>query len=58
MNAIDLFSGAGGLSIALRDSGFKIIMANEINPRFAETHKHNLPDVPLIVKDINELTTK
>ena len=57
MNAIDLFAGAGGLSIALKDSGFNILMANEINPRFAETHSYNFPDVPLIQKDINELTS-
>ena len=57
MNAIDLFAGAGGLSIALKDSGFNILMANEINPRFAETHNYNFPDVPLIQKDINQLTS-
>lgn len=58
MNAIDLFAGAGGLSIALQESGFRILMANEINPRFAETHNHNFPDVPLIEKDINDLTVE
>ena len=58
MNAIDLFAGAGGLSIALKQSGFDILMANEINPRFAETHSYNFPDVPLIQKDINEVTIK
>lgn len=56
MNAIDLFAGAGGLSIALENGGFDIVMANEINPRFAETHSLNFPDVPLITKDINDLT--
>ena len=56
MNAIDLFAGAGGLSVALKNSGFDIVLANEINERFAETHKHNFPEVPLIVKDINEVT--
>lgn len=56
MNAIDLFSGAGGLSIALKNSGFRILMANEINPVFAKTHSYNFPDVPLVQKDINELT--
>lgn len=56
MNAIDLFAGAGGLSIALQESGFRILMANEINSRFAETHNHNFPNVPLIEKDINDLT--
>lgn len=57
MTAIDLFAGAGGLSLALQDSGYKILMANEINPRFAETHKYNFPNVPLIQKDINEVTS-
>ena len=56
MNAIDLFSGAGGLSIALQNSGFKVLMANEINERFAETHRYNFPDVPLLLKDINDVT--
>lgn len=56
MNAIDLFAGAGGLSIALQESGFRILLANEINSRFAETHNHNFPNVPLIEKDINDLT--
>ncbi|MCD8000697.1 MAG: DNA cytosine methyltransferase [Clostridiales bacterium] len=55
MNAIDLFAGAGGLSIALENSGFKILLANEINPRFAETHRHNFPNVLMVEKDINEL---
>lgn len=56
MNAIDLFAGAGGLSIALKNSGFNIVMANEIEPRYAQTHSYNFPDVPLIQKDINEVT--
>ena len=56
MNAIDLFAGAGGLSVALKNSGFDIVLANEINERFAETHNYNFPEVPLIVKDINEVT--
>ncbi len=58
MNAIDLFSGAGGLSVALQASGFDILMANEINPRFAETHNRNFPDVPLVQSDISKLTSQ
>ncbi len=56
MNAIDLFAGAGGLSVALKESGFNIVLANEINPKFADTHKLNFPDVPLLVKDISSIT--
>ena len=56
MNAIDLFAGAGGLSVALRETGFDVVFANEINPKFAETHKLNFPEVPIVVKDINLIT--
>jgi DNA (cytosine-5)-methyltransferase 1 len=56
MNAVDLFSGAGGLIISLKNAGFNVVMANEINPRFAKTHRHNFPDIPLIEKDIRELS--
>lgn len=55
MNAIDLFSGAGGLSIALRDSGYKVLLANEISPIFAKSHSYNFPEVPLIQMDIKDL---
>ena len=56
MTAIDLFAGAGGLSVALKDAGYDIVLANEIMPRYAATHRWNFPDVPLIVKDINQVT--
>ncbi len=58
MNAIDLFSGAGGLTIALKSSGFDVLMANEINPVFVKTHSYNFPEVPVIEKDINKVTKK
>ena len=55
MNAIDLFSGAGGFILALRNSGFKVLFANEINCRCAQTHYYNFPDIPLFEKDICKL---
>lgn len=56
MNSIDLFSGAGGLLIAKRNLGCNILFANEIDAACAVTHKHNFKDVPLINKDIKDLT--
>ena len=58
MNAVDLFAGAGGLTIALLDSGYDVVMANEINSTFAETHKYNFPNIPLIVDDIKNVDSK
>ena len=56
MNAIDLFSGAGGFVIGLQNSGFNVLLTNEISPVFAKTHKLNFPDVPVLEKDIKDLT--
>jgi len=56
MNAVDLFSGAGGLLIALERAGFKTLFANEINRRFADTHRYNFPNVELLEKDISEIS--
>lgn len=56
MNAIDLFSGAGGLLLALKKSGYSVLFANEINARFAETHNYNFPAIPLVEKDICSIT--
>ena len=39
--AIDLFAGAGGISQALKNAGFDIIMAVENNPVFAQSDRLN-----------------
>ena len=57
MNAVDLFSGAGGLLLALKNAEFNVLFANEINNRFTKTHKHNFPDIKLIEKDIQDITS-
>jgi DNA (cytosine-5)-methyltransferase 1 len=56
MNAIDLFSGAGGFTLALKTVGFRVLFANEINPIYAQTHNINFPDIPMIQKDIKKIT--
>lgn len=56
--AIDLFSGAGGLTVGLKKAGFKVVAAVEFDPELAKTYKKNHPEVKLIVKDIREVTGK
>ena len=43
--AIDLFSGAGGLSLGLEDAGFSVIAAADSNADALATHGANLPSL-------------
>jgi DNA (cytosine-5)-methyltransferase 1 len=40
--AVDLFSGAGGLSLGLRDAGFQVLVGADTDPYAVETHTANL----------------
>lgn len=53
--AIDLFSGCGGLSLGLRQAGYDVVAAVEIDPKAQETYRLNHPDVKLWSTDIREL---
>jgi DNA (cytosine-5)-methyltransferase 1 len=41
INVISIFSGAGGLDIGFRDTGFKIVSHLEVEPDFCKTLKMN-----------------
>ena len=41
-SAIDLFCGAGGLSLGLHDAGFKVLVGADSDPHAVRTHRHNL----------------
>lgn len=50
--AIDLFSGAGGLTQGLKQAGFNVVGAVEFHPVFAESYQMNHPEVSLKVGDV------
>lgn len=54
---IDLFAGAGGLSLGLEQSGFEVAFANEINATCAETYLYNrnLNPEKIFIGDIKDL---
>jgi DNA (cytosine-5)-methyltransferase 1 len=56
--AIDLFSGAGGMTLGLHKAGFNVIGAVEIDPLAVETYRHNHPDVQIWHQDIQHLPPK
>ena len=52
---IDLFSGVGELSKGFFDSGFEIVLANEVDYSIANSYKKNHPKVKMINEDISKL---
>lgn len=55
---IDLFAGAGGMSLGFDNIGFENILAVEFNEDFAKTYHENFPDHKLIVSDIKDVKSE
>lgn len=56
LNAVDLFSGAGGLSCGFSQAGFDIPFAVEHDLWASETFAHNHPNTKLVIKNISEVS--
>jgi DNA (cytosine-5)-methyltransferase 1 len=54
--AIDLFSGAGGLSIGLHAAGFDVLLANDRDAAAARSYRRNLPRTAFIERDVRQLS--
>lgn len=53
--AVDLFAGAGGMTLGLKRAGFSVVGAVEIDSLACETYRANHPEVHLWEVDIREL---
>lgn len=57
-NAIDLFSGCGGLSLGLEKSGFNILASVEIDKKVSETYSANHPTAEVFAEDIRKINAE
>lgn len=56
--AVDLFAGAGGMSLGFEMAGFDVLAAVEIDPIHCATHEFNFPFWTVLCKDIVQTTAK
>lgn len=57
-NFVDFFSGAGGISIGLKNAGMNCVLANDFDPDVKITHEKNFPNTKFIFGDIRKNNIK
>ncbi|MCC3311470.1 DNA cytosine methyltransferase [Nocardia africana] len=55
--AVDLFSGAGGLSLGLEEAGWTVAVSVDNNDKALQTHRHNFPGLAL-ARDLGDETQR
>jgi DNA (cytosine-5)-methyltransferase 1 len=56
LSAVDIFAGAGGLTVGLKRAGFNVVAAVELEPSAFATYKSNHPEVHGFKQDIRTVS--
>src|SRR5580698_1516638 len=56
--AVDLFAGAGGMSLGFEQAGFDVVAAVELDPVHACIHEFNFPYSATICRDIAKVSAE
>jgi DNA (cytosine-5)-methyltransferase 1 len=58
LSAVDLFCGAGGVSLGLEGAGFKVLLANDLDAAAARTYRRNFPETSFFEGDVHKLSNR
>ncbi len=53
---VDLFAGAGGMSLGFEQAGFDVVAAVEIDPIHAAVHAYNFPQCVVLANSVKDLS--
>jgi DNA (cytosine-5)-methyltransferase 1 len=53
---VDLFAGAGGMSLGFEQAGFDVLAAVELDPIHCATHEFNFPFSSILCKSVADIT--
>jgi DNA (cytosine-5)-methyltransferase 1 len=56
--AIDLFSGAGGISLGLTNAGFDVLFCSDRDSACSDTHRRNFPSIPFAEMPVEHLDAR
>jgi DNA (cytosine-5)-methyltransferase 1 len=56
--AVDLFAGAGGMTLGFEQAGFDVLASIEIDPIHCATHEFNFPSCSVLCKSVVDITGK
>ncbi|OYQ66488.1 DNA (cytosine-5-)-methyltransferase [Pseudanabaena sp. SR411] len=54
--AVDLFAGAGGMTLGFEQAGFDVLASVEIDPIHCATHEYNFPKCKVICASVTDIT--
>ena len=54
--AVDLFAGAGGMTLGFEQAGFDVLAAVELDPIHASVHEYNFPFWATICRSVSEIS--
>lgn len=58
IKSIDLFCGAGGMTVGFKDAGIKSVLGNDFNESACVTFKSNNPEIQVMCADITDQNVK